>query len=192
MVRITVSGLPGSGTTTACKALQERLKIDYVYAGQIFRLLAKEHGMDLTQFGRYCEQNPEVDKKLDDRQLALLHKDRILIEGRLSGWIADANNIPALKVWLDADVDVRAARIVQREGGEPEARKAEMLEREFSENRRYRSYYGVDLENRDWYDLVVDTDHLTPKEVVEGILEALDEMIETEGDWELPHAHERP
>ena len=192
MVRITISGLPGSGTTTACKAIQARLGIEYAYAGEIFRLLAKEHNMSLNEFGRYCEENPEVDKRLDDRQVELLHKDRILLEGRLSGWLADQHNIPALKVWLDADVDVRAARIVNREDGDHEAKKAEMLEREFSENRRYRAFYGVDLENRGWYDLVVETDHLTPEEVVEGILEALQALLDEQEDWEVPHAQERP
>ena len=37
---ITVSGLPGSGTSTACGQLAARLGWVYVDAGQIFRQLA--------------------------------------------------------------------------------------------------------------------------------------------------------
>lgn len=186
MVRVTVGGLPGSGTTTACRKLAEQLGLQYVYAGQIFRLLAKEHGMTLTEFGRYCEKNPEVDKELDRRQLEHLKKTNLLLEGRLSGWLAFEHGIPALKIWLDAPVDVRANRIVQREGGDLEEKKAEMLEREFSEAKRYRNYYGVDLDNRTFYDLVIETERKTPDQVVEEIVAALEEMVEEEDEWTMP------
>ena len=45
---ITVSGLPGSGTSTACGQLCTRLGWAYVDAGQIFRQLARESGLRLA------------------------------------------------------------------------------------------------------------------------------------------------
>lgn len=175
MVTITVGGLPGSGTTTACRLLKERLGLDYVYAGQIFRDLAREHGMTLAAFGRYCEDHPEVDRELDARQLELMQSGDMIVEGRLSGWIAQENDIPALTVWLWAPVDVRAQRLVKREGGDPVERRQEMLDREFSEAKRYKSFYGMDIDDQTIYDLVIHTEDKPPERVVEIILNALEE-----------------
>ena len=175
MVTITVGGLPGSGTTTACGLLRDRLGLDYVYAGQIFRDLAREHSMSLSAFGRYCEDHPEVDRELDDRQLEILRKGDVIVEGRLSGWIAQQHDVPALTVWLWAPVDVRAQRVAKREGGDPAERRMEMLEREFSEAKRYKTFYGMDIDDQSIYDLVVKTHDLTPVQVSERILGALEE-----------------
>lgn len=175
MVTITIGGLPGSGTTTACRRLKEVLGLDYVYAGQIFRDLADEHGMSLAAFGRYCEDHPEVDRELDARQLEVLRRGSCIVEGRLSGWIAQENDVPALSVWLWAPVDVRAGRIAKREGGDPTERRFEMLEREFSEAKRYKTFYGMDIDDQSFYDLVIKTQDLAPEEVVERILAALEE-----------------
>lgn len=174
MVRITVGGLPGSGTTTACRLLRERLGLDYVYAGQIFRDLAKEHGMSLAEFGRYCEDHPEVDRELDERQVEILKQGNIIVEGRLSGWLTLEHDIPALTIWLWAPVDVRAERVTKREGGDPQERKLEMLEREFSEAKRYKTFYGVDIDDQSIYDLVIKTHDLSPEEVTARILAELE------------------
>ena len=175
MVLITVGGLPGSGTTTTCRLLKEKLGLDYVYAGQIFRDLARENGMTLGEFGRYCEDHPEVDRELDARQLELMHSGDMIVEGRLSGWLAQENDISALTVWLWAPVDVRAKRLVNREGGDPGERRQEMLEREFSEAKRYKSFYGVDIDDQTIYDLVIHTEDRPPEQVVEAILAALED-----------------
>ncbi|MBW3582455.1 MAG: AAA family ATPase [Euryarchaeota archaeon] len=175
MVTITVGGLPGSGTTTACRKLREKLNLPYIYAGHIFRGMADEAGMTLAEFGRYCEDHPEVDKELDRRQLEILKHGDVIVEGRLSGWLAIENDIPALTVWLWAPVDVRAGRIVEREGGELKEKREEMLEREFSEAKRYRTFYGMDLQDQERYDVVLETHTRTPDQVVDAILVALEE-----------------
>jgi len=47
---LTISGQPGSGTTTVAENIEERLDATYVNAGEIFRLLAADHGMSLSVF----------------------------------------------------------------------------------------------------------------------------------------------
>src|SRR5512136_1077538 len=133
MVTITISGTPGSGKSTVAELLKDKLGLRYVYSGMIFRETAKKYNMSLEEFGKYCEKNSKIDKELDDRQLEILRKGDVILEGRLSGWLAHRNKIPAFKVSLVADLDTTAQRIVKREEGSIEKRKKEILERERSE-----------------------------------------------------------
>jgi len=175
MTIITISGLPGSGTTTIAKLLEEKLGLKYVYSGDIFRKMAEEHNMTLEEFGKYCEQNKEIDEKLDAHQLEILKQGDVIIEGRITAWIAYRNNINALKVLLDADVQTRAQRIVKREDGDLNQRKEEMLNREKSEHARYKNYYNIDVNDNSVYDLVIDSSDKAPEEISESIIKKIKE-----------------
>lgn len=170
---ITVGGLPGTGTSTLCRLLQERTGLQYVYAGQIFRDEAARRGMDLADFGRLCERDPSVDQALDEQQVAFLREGGLILEGRLSGWLAYRERIPALKVWITCRTSERVARIVEREGGDPDAQRARMLERQESEAERYKRYYGIDLRDMAPYDLVLDSTHSPPEVLAEAVANAL-------------------
>jgi len=174
MVTITISGTPGSGKTTVAQILEKKLGLKYVYSGMIFRELAKKHNMGLEEFGKYCEKNSRIDKELDNKQLEILKKGDVILEGRLAGWLAYKNNIPALKVLIDADLETRARRIVNREEGEIEKRKKEIQKREESEAKRYKKYYKADLKDKSIYDLVIDSTNKTPEEIVEFIIQKLE------------------
>lgn len=173
MVTITISGTPGSGKSTVAQLLEKKLGIKYIYSGMIFRDLAIKHKMSLEEFGRFCEKNPDIDKELDDNQLKILQKGDVILEGRLAGWLAYRNNIPALKVMIDADIITRAKRIVKREKGDIKKRKQELLRREKSEALRYKKYYDIDLKDKSIYDLVINTDNKTPDSIVNMILKEL-------------------
>ena len=166
---ITLSGTPGSGKSTVGNLLKEKTGLKYVYSGMIFRDTAEKYNMSLEDFGRYCEKNMEIDKELDDYQLEILKKGNIILEGRLAGWIAYKNNISALKVFLDTNIDIRASRIVNREGSDIEIRKREIIKREKSEVKRYKKYYDIDLNDDSIYDLVIDSGDKTPEEIVDII-----------------------
>ena len=174
MVTITVSGNPGSGKSTVAKLLEDKLGIKYVYSGMIFRDLAEKYNMTLEEFGKYCEENSDIDKELDERQLEILKEGNVILEGRLAGWLAHSNNVSAFKVAIVADLDIRAKRIVNREKGSVEKRKKEILERERSENTRYKKYYNVDLKDTSIYDIVIDSGDKSPKEIVEIIIQKLE------------------
>jgi predicted cytidylate kinase len=174
MVTITISGTPGSGKSTIAKILEDKLGIRCVYSGMIFRDTAKKYNMSLEEFGKYCEGNSEIDKELDERQLRILQKGKVILEGRLAGWLAYRNKISAFKVSVDTDLETRAQRLVKREKGSVEERKKEILERERSEALRYKKYYDIDLKDNSIYDVVIDSGHKTPEEIVEIILEKLE------------------
>lgn len=170
MVTITISGTPGSGKSTIGKILSERINLRYIYSGEIFRKTAKKYNMSLEEFGRYCEKNKEIDKELDDYQLNILNEGNVIIEGRIAGWLAHFNDIPALKVMLDANIETRAKRIVKREGGNIEQKKYEMINRQKNEALRYKNYYNIDLEDISIYDLVIDSTDKNPEEIAEIII----------------------
>lgn len=182
---ITIGGYPGTGTTTACRALEKELGLEHVYAGQIFREHAAKHGMTLEQFGAYCEAHPEVDRSLDAYQAELLKGHPTLLEGRLSGYLAYRDHAPAFKVWFTCDPYVRGRRIVEREGGDLEARMAEMRRREESERTRYLRFYGFDINDLGVYDLVLDTTRLSREAVVDEVATAYRASLKPRKWWKF-------
>lgn len=160
---VTVGGLPGTGTSTLCRLLRDRLGLPYTYAGALFREEAARRGMSLADFGALCQRDPTIDAALDDRQLFLLRKGGLILEGRLSGWLANRHRLPAVKVWVRCDEPVRIRRIVDRDGGTLEQQADATWAREQSEADRYRRYYGADLADTSFYDVVLDSTHQLPE-----------------------------
>lgn len=174
MVTITISGTPGSGKSTVAEILKDKLGIKYIYSGMIFREMANKYKMSLEKFGKYCEENSEIDKELDSRQVEILKQGDVILEGRLSGWLAHQNNIESLKIFIDADIDTRAKRIVNREEGSVEKRKKEIIKRERSEIKRYKTYYNINLKDESIYDLVINSADKTPEEIADIIIKKLE------------------
>ncbi len=174
MTVVTISGLPGSGTTTVARLLEKKTGIIYIYSGDLFRKMARRHNMSLEDFGRYCENHKEVDEELDRYQLEILKKGNVILEGRISGWIAHRNKIDSLKVVLEADLKTRVQRIINREKGEFKKRKHEIIKREKSEAVRYKKFYNIDVNDKSIYDLVIDSSDKTPEEIVEIIFKEIE------------------
>jgi predicted cytidylate kinase len=160
--------------------LAERLECDYVYTGDIFRELAKKRGMSLTDFSDYAEHHPEIDSELDERQLELARSGDLILEGRVAGWITWKNGVKAFKVWLDADLEVRAERVCRREDKDKETVIWEIKEREDSEHARYQTLYNFDLTDTSFYNLTINTGPLTPEQISDQII---NELKESGGEW---------
>lgn len=170
---VTVSGVAGTGTSTLARLVAERLDLPMVSGGQIFRDAAADRGLSLADFGALCERDPEVDRTLDDRQVALLQDGGLVLESRLAGWLAHREGIAAVTVCLVCDEDERIRRIVDREGGSVEDQRLRTLEREASEAVRYASYYGFDLHSLEPYHLVVDSGRWVPDRLADIVLAAV-------------------
>ncbi len=168
-MRITISGSPGSGTTSLGKVLAEKYNLRYLSAGEVFRSLAKEHGMDLASFGKLAEENPEIDLKIDARQKEIGEaSDNIILEGRLAGWMVENAD---LKLLLYASPGCRSERIAERENISPEEAYQETIEREACEASRYMEYYEIDISDDSPYDLVINSETFNQTEVL-GLAEA--------------------
>nr|HPH48307.1 AAA family ATPase [Methanothrix sp.] len=151
---ITISGAPGTGTSTLARSLSAELKLRWVNSGNLFRKIAAEKNISVKDMNRLAEKGPEVDYLVDDAQRTLA-KDGSggVFEGRLSGHLLTAD----LKVLLKADLRTRAERISRREAKLIEDAMAETRAREESEARRYKMYYNIDINDLSAYDLVVDS-----------------------------------
>ena len=171
---IAVSGLPGSGTTTTSLRLAERLQWRYINAGSIFRAMAAEAGVSLAEFGRRAETDSRIDTGLDARMVEEARRCRgVILEGRVTGWMAARHGLPALKVWLQASAPARAARIGGRDGQTPPQARRAMEEREGSEAARYCRHYAIDMADLSVYDLVVDTERSSQGRVTDLIISRL-------------------
>jgi len=171
-MRITVSGLPGSGTTSLSRYIAQRHGFEMISAGEVFRQLAKEHNMELAEFGRLAEEDSSYDKMIDARQKEIAKsRDNIIVEGRLSGWMVPNAD---LKIWLFASIDCRIKRIVFRDQVVDETTAMQLtLEREQCEAGRYRSYYDIDINDLTAYHMVLNSGHWG----VEGLGSIVDSAI---------------
>jgi CMP/dCMP kinase len=157
-MRITVSGLPGSGTTSLSRYLAQRHNFTMISAGEVFRECAQKHNLELAEFGRLAEKDPTFDKMIDLRQKEIAEeKDNIIVEGRLSGWMVEKAD---LKIWLFAPIDCRIDRIVYRDQiADDETAKKITIERERCEAGRYSAYYNIDINDLSIYHIILNSAH---------------------------------
>ncbi|WP_135613079.1 (d)CMP kinase [Methanococcoides sp. AM1] len=168
---LTISGLPGSGTTTVGKLLAEHYGVDLISAGDVFRGLAKEREMTLAEFGNLAESDPSIDIEIDKRQSEIANSsDGLILEGRLAGHMAKN----ALKLWVKAPIEVRVRRIVEREGSSFDVRLGETVEREASEAIRYKEIHSIDINDLSIYDIVIDSSRWDQFAITDILIQAID------------------
>jgi len=183
---ITVSGPPGSGLTTLSEGLARALDCAHVSGGEVFRELADDRGLSLSELTARAGESEAIDRDLDRRldriaeTWAAADKPFVL-ESRLAGWIA--GDRADLRVWVDAPEEVRVDRIRDRE-----EMGAEMRVREVIEKQRYDSYYGIDLADRSIYDLAINTARWRPDDVLAIALTAIEryDPVADEGRFPTP------
>lgn len=183
---ITVSGPPGCGATSLCTRLAEAMDCPYVSGGDIFRDLAEDRGESLTGLSADAQETDAIDRALDRRLRSIAERwgasnKSFVLESRLAGWLA--GNRADLRIYLDAPEEVRKERISDRE-----ETAAEMSVREVNEAGRYRTYYDLDLENRTFYDLHVNTARWSQRGVFEIVKAAIERYApeSDEGTFETP------
>ena len=172
---ITISGRAGSGKSTVAKQLAKKLKLKHYSIGDLMRQIAKERNISLNKLSKLAEKDESIDTALDKKNIELREEDNFVIDGRLT-----AHFIPYadLKVFLDCNDNARAERILKDERKEEKSRNIKELikkikQREQSERKRYKNLYNVDYQDKNLYNLMIDTTDLSVNEVLEEIMEAV-------------------
>jgi cytidylate kinase len=173
---ITLGGLPGSGKTTVARILADKLKMEYINAGDIFRNLAAKKGMTLEEFGFFAERNPNIDRAIDKKLLEIARRDNVILEGRLAGIMLELNDVEALKVWLEAPLEERVKRVAGRDSKSAEAALSDTQTREKSEWDRYYNIYHVDIRDLSVYNMVVQTQDRPAEDIADEIIERFNEL----------------
>lgn len=182
---ITVSGPAGSGKSTLAASLAGELSYDHISGGDIFREIADERGLTPLELNRLAEEEDQIDRDLDKRLRSIAReKDNIVLESRLAGWMA--GEYADLRLWLDAPLDVRAARIADREEKTVDRARRETEARGESEALRYQEYYGIEIDDLSIYDLVINTARWTPEGVLDLASRAVESYVENGDEGQTP------
>jgi predicted cytidylate kinase len=180
---ITISGVPGSGKTSAGRAVAKRLGMRFFSIGELRAKMAEDRGMTIDELNAHGEKDHTTDTDIDEYQKKLGETgDHLVVEGRLS-W----RFIPrSFKIFLTCDFDEATRRIylAKQDGdrsdeahfADAQEARARLEARIASDARRYKTIYGVDYQDPSHYDLVIDTTaSKSPEETAEKILGSLNE-----------------
>lgn len=162
---ITISGPAGSGKSHCASKLAELYGLPCHSVGSIFRRMASERGLSIEEFSKLVERDPTIDRELDRRTAEIASKGGQIIEGRLVSFFS--KSFPnTLRFYLTAPFNERVKRIALREGiGIKAAEKLTQM-REESERQRYKSLYGIDVNDLSIYDFVINTSKWDKESVI--------------------------
>jgi len=172
---ITVSGLSGSGKTIASRSIAKAFKLKHIEAGEIFRKVAKERGLKLHEFSRVREK--EVDYEIDKRTLKLAMKGNVVLDGRLTGWVA--GDWADVKIFYDCSLKTRAERVAKRDKIPFEEAFKTLKERDEADREKYLKLYGVDSFDKSIYDMIIDNEKLTLEEAKKLPVELVKSFLKT-------------
>jgi len=168
----TISGPPGSGTSTASWLLASHLGYRHIDVGTLFREMAVKAGVTLEDFDRMAEENHQIDRDLDAKMVEIARSDAhaLVLEGRLTGILLRREKIECFAVRLDAPEEIRAVRIAQRDKVSFQEAFQHLREREVSEQKRYHDIYGIDVNDLSIYDLIINSEKYSPEEIIAKII----------------------
>ena len=167
MKKVTISGHPGSGTSTLVEGLSKHFAWTSINGGQIFRNEANERKMTLAEFGELCSNDETVDLTLDEKlRTHILDQVTNIIESRLAGWWGYKLQFDCIRIWLKVSEQERAKRVTAREGITLEeaisANKARLL----VDNERYQKMYGLIPDDPTPYTHIIDATNITAEQVL--------------------------
>ena len=174
--RITISGHPGSGTSSLVDGICKAKGWTSLNGGQIFRDEANNRGLSLAEFGDLCASDFSVDKSLDEilKSNMLDPEGPDVMESRLSGWWAHLLELDCKRIWLDVSEEVRAQRVVNREGISLDEAILGNRKRSEIDLARYQEMYGLNPEDLTPYTHVVNASNLDLDGVLNSVLEILE------------------
>ncbi|MEM1638625.1 MAG: AAA family ATPase [Desulfurococcaceae archaeon] len=175
MVRIVISGPPGSGKTTQAKLLAEHYGLKYFSAGKVFREIARKRGLSIEELSLIALEDPSIDLEVDRLTYEAVKEDNIVIDGHLAAWIV--NDAVDFRVYITAPLSLRILRIASRDNKPIEAAFKETVTRETAQKKRFMEIYGINVDDLSIFDLIINTRRTGIKETFEIIKKALEHRL---------------
>ncbi|MCR4327338.1 MAG: cytidylate kinase family protein [Nanoarchaeota archaeon] len=172
-MKITISGLPGSGKTTVARMISQKLEIPFISIGDLRGEIAKEKRLTIDELNEIGKKEDWVHKRADEKTIQLGKTDKSFV---IEGWLAYHFIPNSFKVFLKVDEKSSARRIFidQREDEKKcktEKEVKEMLKKRVNtSDDQFYKYYGVRFLDKLNYNIIIDTTNLSPQEVVKIIL----------------------
>ena len=172
---IVVSGPPAIGKTTVAKGLAKEFNLNYLSGGDILKELANEQGFsssgddwwdteDGMKFLNQRKENPEFDKKVDEKLIQLFENGNVVITSYTLPWLIDSG----IKLWLSGTVENSAKRMQNRDKMD-ESSALEVVTKRFNENKLiYKNLYNFEFgDDLSVFDKIIETDGKNAEEVLE-------------------------
>lgn len=175
----TITGYMGSGKTTICDILSREYNFRRVHAGGIFRQLGVEKNISVLDMTKEltAQGENEIDKLIDQKMVEEFHNVRedenVIFDSRLAWHFLDKTfNIFIVVSPYQAATRTYLTRKSEDESYDSLEEAIEALvERRVLENKRYKAIYGVNCEDLNNYDLVIDTSYINALEAVDIIMD---------------------
>jgi cytidylate kinase len=172
---VIISGPPAIGKTTVAKGLAKEFGLTYLGGGDILKELAKEQGFqtggddwwdtpDGMKFLNQRSENPEFDKKVDEKLKELFLKGGVVITSYTLPWLVE----DGIKIWLGGSLENSALRMKKRDNM-AEKKALEIVKTRYEKNKKlYKKLYGFDFgDDLSVFDKIIDTDELDATKVLE-------------------------
>jgi cytidylate kinase len=180
---ITIDGPSGAGKGTLAYFIAETLDVPYYSAGDFFRQLAKEKDLTVEELSEQADKQTDI--KVDKRTLEKGLEENCVIESRISSWVLGGYS--DFRIYVTADLDERARRVyreleedcreAEKDASSLEEVKEEIEKRDEDNKDRYSEYYGIDVEDLEMYDLIIDNTDMNIGEQQELVKKALKEQF---------------
>ncbi|MEM0437806.1 MAG: cytidylate kinase family protein [Candidatus Micrarchaeia archaeon] len=170
-VKVCISGLTGSGKTTAAEHLAKLLGVPHIAFSM--KDEAKARGISIVELQEIAARDSRIDLEFDKRQEEEMKKHQSFVTSTwLGAWIADAD----LNVWLYADDEVRARRVAGRDGMPVEEARKMMLKKDAQNVERYLKLYGINIADTGKFHLCINSGLLPPDKIAAMIARCLEEI----------------
>ena len=179
---ITISGRIGTGKSTLAEHLSDKLGWSLLDGGKIFRKIAKEMGISIVEKSKIPDK---LDLEFEEKVKSMLvSENNHIIQSHLAGFVAQGvSGVYKILVVCEDDegedkAAIRIDRLMNRDLISAEQAKYELKKREEEHLTKFRRLYVAKDPN--WvywdikfYDLVVNTFYLNPKEALDFVLQHL-------------------
>ena len=182
---ICICGMAGSGKSTLAKRIAQHYGLKYSSGGDALKAVASEMGYSVSEKGwweteeglRFLEErsrNPEIDRRVDQKQLEWAEKGGIVFDSWAIPWLLKGG----FKVWLEASETVRARRVAKRDNLTIEEALRFLREKEAMTKKIYKRLYGFSLgEDFSPFHLIIDVNFLSEDEVFEALRLVIDRFV---------------